>query len=338
MKKKSKTKSIIQFAILLSLGVLLVWLALRQVASKKDEIIRAFANADYFWVIVSSIIGLFSHFLRAYRWNYLLQPLGYKTTLFNANAAVFIGYFANYGIPRMGEISRCTIADRYDKVPFQTGFGTVVTERIIDFFLLLVIFALTLVFQFSELSGLSNEYIFIPLKNKLNGLSEKPVLTAVIGFVFLAGVITFFILRKKIAGKLKGKFGNVIKGFGEGLSSVKKLKQPGAFIGLSLLIWAMYFYSLYTCVKALPETSVLGQKECLTIMLFGTLGIVFTPGGLGAYHLIVFNILLFYGINDVAAMALPWLVWTAQFVLLLVLGILFLILLPIINGRKNGIS
>lgn len=330
--------SIIQFVLLLALGILLVWLAVGQVAAKKEEIISAFKNANYFWVFLSALIGFFSHFLRAYRWNYLLEPLGYKTTLLNANAAVFIGYFANYGLPRMGELSRCTVADRYDKVPFQVAFGTVVTERIVDFAILLVVFVLTLVFQFTELIGLSNKYIFDPLRTKLHAMYDKPVFMIILAIAAVGFIMTFLIFRKKIAEKFRGKFGNFIKGFWEGLSSVRKMKNVGTFIFLSLLIWAMYFYSSYVCLYALPETSVLGHKQCLTLMLFGTLGVVFTPGGLGAYHLIIGNILIFYGIGQVPSVAFPWLVWTAQFVLILILGTLSLILLPVINKKKHGIS
>ncbi len=335
---KPKAKSIIQFVVLLALGVLLVWLAIRQVISEKDKIINAFANANYFWVGVSTVIAFLSHFLRAYRWKYLLEPVGHKISIFNSMAGVFIGYFANYGIPRMGEISRCTIVDRYGKIPFQIGFGTVVTERLIDFVLLLIIFVLTMVFQFTELSGLSHEYIFDPVGKKMHLFYEKPLLGIILLVVVAGSVAALFFMRKKIAGALKGKFGNFIKGFGEGLSSVRKMKNFWTFSLLSVLIWTCYFYALYFCLKALPETTSIGHKECLTLMLFGTFGVIFTPGGLGAYHLIIKQVLIFYGVAVIPAVALPWLVWTSQFVLVLILGLLFLIVLPIINKNKNGVS
>src|SRR5690349_9119868 len=117
------TKSILQFVVLLSIGILLVWLSFKQVAPQKDKIIEAFANAHYFWIGICCVISFLSHFLRALRWNYLLKPVGYKTDLLNATCHVLVGYLANYGIPRMGEVSRCTLAAKYDKVPFEVGFG-----------------------------------------------------------------------------------------------------------------------------------------------------------------------------------------------------------------------
>ena len=132
------TKSLkLQFVVLLSIGIfLLIWLSIRQITPKeKEEIIHAFETANYFWIVVAIVISFLGLFLRAYRWNYLLNPLGYNINLVNATCHVIVGYFANYGIPRMGEISRCTLASKYDKVPFEVAFGTVITERIIDFIL-----------------------------------------------------------------------------------------------------------------------------------------------------------------------------------------------------------
>jgi glycosyltransferase 2 family protein len=336
---QKSAKSIIQFAVLFGIGVLLIWLSLRQVAPKKDEIINAFKNANYFWIIISLAIAGISHFLRAFRWNYLLKPLGYRTDLVNANCHVLIGYLTNYGIPRMGEITRCTLAAKYDKVPFEVALGTVITERIVDFFIFILIFILTLVLQFNELIGLANRLIFNPLKQKLSGIENNPTKIIILALILVVAVGLFFFLRKKVAGLLKGKFGNMLRGLGSGLGSIRKMHKPGQFILLSLLIWACYFYSLYVCFFALEGTSHLTQQACLTLLLFGTFGVIFSPGGLGAYPAIVGGILITtYGIDDVWAFALPWLAWSSQLILVLVLGLISFIVLPIYNKKKNVVS
>lgn len=333
------TKAILQFIVLLSIGILLVWLSFKQVAPQKDKIIDAFKSANYFWIIVSMLIGFLSHFLRAYRWNYLLKPVGYKTDLLNATCHVLVGYFANYGIPRMGEVSRCTLATKYDKVPFEVGFGTVITERIIDMVLFVVIFLLTLAFQFTELIGLANQLIFDKLRNKISGISQSPmkIIGALVIVLALFGII--FLIRKKFTGLLKGKLGGILKGMGQGIGSIRKMNKPFQFVFLSVLIWVCYFYALYFCFFALEGTSHLGQKECLTLLLFGTFGVIFSPGGLGAYPAIVGGILLYtFNIDLVSAFALPWLSWTSQFILVVILGIISLIVLPVYNRRKNVVS
>lgn len=334
------TKSIIQFIVLLGIGVLFIWLSVRAITpDQKEKIIDAFKQANYFWIILSLLVSLASHFLRAYRWNYLLKPTGHKINLLNANCYVLIGYLANYGIPRMGEISRCTLAPKYDNVPFEVAFGTVITERIIDFILFLAIFALTFLVQFKELSGLVSKYIFNPLSNSLTGLSESPIKLILLAVIIISGIVAFFMLRKKFSELLKGKLGGIIKGMGEGLLSIAKMDRPIQFVVLSLMIWACYFYSLYLCFFALQGTSQLGQAECLTLLLFGTFGVIFAPGGLGAYPAIISWILFnTYGVDEVSSFALPWLAWTSQFALILVLGLISFIVLPLYNRNKNVIS
>ncbi|MGE0568284.1 MAG: hypothetical protein AB7O73_10075, partial [Bacteroidia bacterium] len=212
-------------------------------------------------------------------------------------------------------------------------------ERIVDFFLLILIFILTLIFQFSKLYDLANELIFSPLKNKLSGLSENPIKLILLIAVIIVLIGAFFFFRKKVSGLLRGKFGNVLKGLGEGIGSIRKMKNPVKFIILSIVIWACYYYSLLLCFFAIEGTSDLGHGAALTVLLFGTFGVVFSPGGLGAYPLIVGGILTStYGIDEVSSFALPWLTWTSQFVLIIAIGVISLILLPIINSKKNVVS
>lgn len=339
MALKSRGRSILQFIVLLSIGLLLIWLSLRQVAPEKDRIIDAFQNANYLWIGLSMFIAFFSHFFRAYRWNYLLRPLGYKTDLLNANCHVIVGYLANYGIPRMGEVSRCSLAAKYDKVPFEVAFGTVITERIVDFFLFLLIFVLTLAFQFNQLSGLANDLIFSELYEMMTQASRHPAQLATLIITFLVFVYALWAFRKKFGRLLKGRMGKVLRGMGEGLGSIRKLERPWAFVFTTLLIWASYFYSLYFCFFALDATSHLGQSECLTLLLFGTFGVVLAPGGLGAYPAIVGGILLYtYKVDMAAAFALPWLSWTCQFLMVLVLGLAALIILPFYNRKRDVVS
>jgi uncharacterized protein (TIRG00374 family) len=331
------TKSIIQFIALLGVGILLVWLSFRSVWTEKEKILDSFKSANYLWVGVSILISLFSHFLRAFRWNYLLKPAGYTVKPTNAVGAVLVGYFANYGLPRMGEITRCTLVTKYDDVPFEVALGTVITERIVDMLLLIVIFFLTLFAQFSQLKELTVEYLYNPLMSKLSGILAHPTKFIILVSIFVVGLIGLILIRKKISGLLKGKFGNIIKGFAKGLSSVKDIDKKFQFIALSLAIWASYFYSLYFCFFAFEGTSHLGHSECLAILLFGTLGVVFSPGGLGAYPAIVTALLTYYGIEQISAFSFPWMAWTSQFILIVVLGLLSLILLPIINKSKTDV-
>ncbi len=332
-----RTKSIIQFIVLLSIGILLVWLSFRSVWTEKEKILDSFKTANYFWVSISILIAFLSHYLRAFRWNYLLKPAGYSVKPTNALGAVIVGYFANYGLPRMGEITRCTLVTKYDDVPFEVALGTVITERIVDLLLLIVIFFITLFAQFSQLKDLTATYIYNPMMLKFKGVTEHPAKFIILISILIIVSIGLFLVRKKITRLLKGKLGNIIKGFGKGLSSVKDIDKKFQFMMLSLGIWACYFYSLYACFFAFTGTSHLGQSECLVLLLFGTFGVVFSPGGLGAYPAIITALLTYYGVEQIAAFSFPWMAWTSQFILVVVLGLLSLILLPVINKSKTNV-
>lgn len=330
------TNSIIQFVILLSVGILLTWLSVNSVWGERDKILNSFKTANYFWIGISVLISLFSHFLRAYRWNYLLKPAGYSVKISNAIGAVLVGYFANYGLPRMGEITRCTLVTKYDKVPFEVALGTVITERIVDLILLMIIFVLTLFAQFSQLSGLASEYIFYPFVKKLSRLSSHPTYFILLIILLVLFFVGLFLIRKKIANLFTGKFGVIVKGFAKGLSSVKDMENKFQFIAFSIAIWAAYFYSLYFCFFAFEGTSQLGQSECLVLLLFGTFGVAFSAGGLGAYPAIITALLIStYHVDKISAVAFPWMAWTSQFILIVLLGIISLIVLPLINRNKT---
>lgn len=325
-----------QLVLFAAIGIGLVWLSIHNIPDKDVEITKqSFKIADYSIVIISALISIVAHVIRAWRWDMLMKPLGHKISFKNSFAGVMIGYVVNYAVPRAGELSRCGVAARYEKIPFAAALGTVITERIIDVILLLLLFVITLALQFTELIGLTNSEVLQPLSKKFGGLLQNPLYMVIIVVAVLGFVGALFMLRKKIKSLLTGKIGGVLKSFGDGLKSIKDLEKPGLFIVQSLLIWVMYFLSLYVCLFCFPETKVLGVKPALTFMLFTAIGVMVSPGGLGAYQLIGTKILLFYSITGGIAVAFPWIVWGAQFIAIIVIGGLCFLFLPLLNSNKN---
>ncbi len=333
---KKKAGSATQIIVFTAIGVALVWLSIHNIPDDSVAQTReAFTKANYGMVFLSMLLGISAHVVRAWRWNALLHPLGYKISFYNAFSAVMIGYVVNYAIPRAGELSRCGVASRYGKIPFSIALGTVITERIIDVLLLFVLFFFTLAFQFKELLGLTQKYLIAPLKDSFAGKSEYLLVFAGLLFVL---VLLIYWLRKKIKSLLGRKLGKFAANFFEGLKSVKGLKHPGRFILESTLIWVCYFLSLYVCFWCFPEMSGLGLKSALSVLLFGTIGVMVSPGGIGAYQFITTQVLLFYAISIPIANAFPWIVWGAQLIAIVVIGAICFILLPILNRNQNEFS
>ncbi len=330
-----KIKKIIQYVVLIGIGFLLVYLSINKANVSKEEVFIAFQNANIFWIIVSLIISFFSHFARAYRWNYLLENYQYKVDLFTSNAAVLIGYLANYGLPRMGEVSRCAVASQYNKIPFDIALGTIIAERVIDLFLTSVLFFLVISFEYQDLQDLLNKYILNPA---FHYLSTQNVIIIFITIIVVAIIVVLIKKRTKQQKELSiiDKIYITVKNLMQPLLSIHKIKRPYGFWLWSIGIWILYFLSMYFCSLSMQDTMHLGPLKIMVIFLFGTFGIALTPGGIGAYHFLVTELLLFYGVKNSAAVAFPWLIWGTQFLLILILGGLSFILLPIFHSKNNN--
>jgi uncharacterized protein (TIRG00374 family) len=285
-----------------------------------SEIESYFKNANYYYVILAVFIGFVGNAIRAYRWRFMLDHLGYKSSFANNFMAVNIGYLLNLTVPKSGEISRAVIVKKYDNIPFDKGFGTIVAERIIDIFFLLFFMLLAVVLQFNIVKA------FILDKIPLHLIA----LLSVIGIIsFVAFVLIYKYSKLKIVTLFKDK----ISGLKEGLMSVVHMEKKWNYFFETLLIWGSYVLTYYVATKALPETSVLTIGAIVTSFVVGSIAIAFTNSGFGAYPFLTSKVLLFYSIAEPIGTAFGWIIWTSQMLLVLILGLLSFLLLPILNRK-----
>lgn len=330
---KKQVVTILKFLFFLSLGVLLIWLAVKDKTQEEwDSIDEAFSKANYFWIVLSVVISILSHFIRALRWKQLLQPMNHHPKLYNTYFAVMVGYLANSAIHRLGEVSRCGVLNRYEKIPFTEGFGTVITERVIDLLTVILIFFLILAMEFDKIAGISNDLIFKNFSQKINALANNTTMLIIVVSVLLVVVGIFYYFRKKIRSLFSDKVKGFFTGLLVGLKSIKEVKSPMLFILYSILIWLMYALQAYACFFAFDETSSLGFGVSLVLVVFGGIAVVVVPGGTGVYQAIVIQVLTtVYLISETNSFAFAWACWTTQFLVILLFGLLSLILLPLLN-------
>lgn len=336
---KSKILSAAKILFFLGLGIALIFLFVNKLSEEdKDKIINAVLNADYSWILASMIFGTLAHISRAMRWKQLLEPLDYKPKLSNTFFAVMIMYFANLAVPRLGEVSRCAILKRYEGIPVEKSFGTVVAERAIDLIFLALIFLLTLIFQWDlfmeTLEVVKNLGTNTPGENQ-----EKSIVLPLLAIIAAIAGGVLFLFRKNARIKLiYGKILNLILGFVSGLKSAIKVKNPLLFIGHSIFIWLMYILMVYICFFSLPATAELPFHVCMMLLIFGSLGIIIVPGGIGIYPAIISAVLGLYAIDEPTGYAFGWIVWIGQTVLLIVWGLISFTLLPIVNKRSKNVA
>jgi uncharacterized membrane protein YbhN (UPF0104 family) len=296
-----KLLNVIKNLAFLAVGVFLFWLVYRNVDFGK--IGEQVSKLNYWYILLAFIAAVISHWSRGARWVLLIKPLGYKVSNFNAFLAVMIGYFANIAVPRLGEVSRCLVLNRTNKVGVDKLLGTVIVERLVDVISLLLILVLTLIFQFDKISSLFMKFFNTP-KHDASGAESGRLFTGTFLFLAIAGFLVMSIIAYLLYKRFKDhslvvKLTSMIIGFKAGFSTISKLDNLGLFIFHSILIWSMYYVMVYVCFFALPFTANLGPAIALAVLCMGSFGFVApVPGGVGAYHWIVTQTLMWYGLKE----------------------------------------
>ena len=135
---KRRFGKLLSIALPLLLGLFLIIYQYRQFTpAQLQEMKRYFRTADYFYIGLSLVVALFGYLSRAHRWTYSLRHMGYRSSFKNNLLAVCISYFINLTIPRSGEISRAVVVKKYESVPFDKAFGSIVAERVVDLIIFL---------------------------------------------------------------------------------------------------------------------------------------------------------------------------------------------------------
>lgn len=334
---KKNLISVLKITFFLAIGVFFIWIFLSKLTpDQKTEIWKSFVNADYTWVIVSIFVGILSHIVRALRWISLIETMGYRPKISNTFFAVMIGYLANMALPRLGEVTRCGVLAKYEKVPINKSIGTVIVERSVDLVVFVLLFFLNLIIFFDQINHYVQEKIYGPLGQKFD-FSEK-LLSYFLILLVVAAIFAglFFVFKRKIQQlKLYKKVIELLSGLWHGLWSVTKIRKPRTFVFQSLLIWVLYYLMVYLCFFSLPETNHLGWDAALSLLIFGSIGIMVVQGGIGIYPVIISQTLVIYQIASTTGYALGWLIWTAQTLMIVIAGIVSLILLPILNRTEN---
>jgi glycosyltransferase 2 family protein len=302
------------------IGVAILWYITK--GQDVERIWEEFLGARLIWVFFAMLAGGISHYLRALRWNLLLNSMGYTTKSSTTFYALMTGYLANLAVPRLGEVTRCGTLSRYSKIPFNAIAGTVVAERVFDMICLLILIFLTLLFQFAFLKDFLDYYVFEPFMGMVEGRIWLLVILAFLGLAGMVFVFSFFSRISSDANNLSGKIKRQLKGFWMGIISLAMVENKLLFFVQTLMIWVLYFLMVYLCFFALEATSHLGIADGLTVLSLGSLGVVApVPGGIGAYHFIVITTLTeLLGIQSEPAISYAYLAHAAQTLLVLLLG------------------
>ncbi len=334
----SKLIDILKYLVFLLLGVLLLYLSFHRL--DLNEVWFDIRHANYLWMFVALIFALLSHVFRALRWNLLIGSMGYQTRFSSTFHAVMIGYLANTAVPRMGELMRCGMLSRKNNVPFHILLGSVISERVFDMFILLLLLVAIVTFQW-ELAGDLVRNLTMPL---LETAQDKRLLIVLVSGIALLSFFAVFMLAfmfkswvKSLPGYAKTRA--LFSGLISGMKTIKRMRQKGLFLLYTVAIWVFYVLMIYVPFLMLPETAKLDFMAGITFLAIGSLGIVApVPGGIGAYHFIGKAVLVeLYQISGAAAGSFVAITHAGQTLLNVLVGGLsyFLLTLSISKEKRN---
>ena len=320
----------LKFVSFFALGIFIFWMVYKDQDFNRIKSILT-NDVNYFWIVVSLLLGLLSHVSRTIRWNLLIEPLGRKPRLMNTFLAVMVGYLMNLALPRMGEISRCGVIARYEKISFTKLVGTVVTERLIDVLMLLILLVMVVLTQFGQVLEFLNNNPEV--NEKLQKVIYSPVL---IGGLLLFLAVLWLSRHKIRESSLMKKVMGFVGQFVEGFRSIGKMKRKGSFIFHSVFIWVLYYLMMYLIFFAFGFTSHLGPLAGLTVFVLGSFGMVApVQGGIGAWHFMVIEGLALYGVDRADGKVFALLAHGTSTVMLIVLGLIGMLVLPFVNEREE---
>jgi uncharacterized protein (TIRG00374 family) len=327
---------IFQYLFFAALAAFFVWLSLRGLDHTKWEQLKDALDRAHYWILIPVLFFLLlANWLRALRWKQLIEPMGYEPSVLNCFFGVLIGYFVNLGAPRLGEVMKCTVLARYEKIPAEKLVGTIVAERAFDVICLATVFGLAFIFQFDVLQSLASTYIYPAFQNANGKTSYQKIIILAGGAIIFLLLLRFFLNRFghiNIIQKIK----NILAGVLHGLVSVKDVKNKPLFFVYTVMIWVLYLISTWCGFFAINETKNLTMIDALTVLAMGSVGMIVSPGGIGAYALLVQETVAFYNVpKEPYGQALGWLLWFGQFINFIIFGVASFILLPRINRKPD---
>jgi glycosyltransferase 2 family protein len=335
MNLKNTIHFLLRYVLTLGIAGLLLWYVFKGIDFQ--TMLSKLKDVEYGWIYLSIFLALISNIGRAYRWNLLFEPIGFgKLSLYRTFLAVMVGYIANLVFPRMGEVSKCGVMNKLDKIPLTSSLGTVVAERLIDLLSLIVILGFTFLLEFNRLSQFFGDLA----KDKLSGLEGKWTLIFTLGILFVLGLVLlyWFLLRTGNHKWKNGAFYTKIRKFlGEmisGLTSIRYLKNPAAFWISTFFIWFCYYLMAYVVTFSMEETSSLSPIAGLTLLAVGSIGMAApVQGGIGVFHILVGSVLVLYGIPETDGILFATILHTSQALFIIVLGGLSLVLVAIHSAK-----
>ena len=284
------------------------------------------AHARPEWLAVSLAMSVLNLTIRAFRWRYLLEPLG-ETSFADAFRATAVGFAANSILPaRAGEVIRPYFLARRARMSATGAFATIILERLLDVVTVLGLLAL-FVFVFGRDMARTNPTVFAGLKVAGATAAAASVGALVVLFV-LAGDPerlgrTMARLEQMLPSSLAGMIARVAEKFARGLGAIRRPGRLFVALACSLPLWLSIAFGIWAVARAFHlAIPFSGTFLMISILTVGVA--VPTPGSIGGFHeAFRLGATTFYGAPDAAAVGAALVLHIISMGPALVLGLIF---------------
>lgn len=326
--------SFLKYALLFALGITIVYLLFRR--SNQVNFFKDVENSQWIWAVFAGFAVLISHIFRALRWRLMVEPLAkHHLQFFSVFNALMVGYLVNLLLPRVGELTRCAILSKKEKITTAALIGTVIAERLLDILMLFILIIIAL-------SIYSKRVLSVFDQLKISEISSEKYLIYGVFFIIIALLILIYLLffdkKWSLLLKIKQLF-NQVK---SGVLSMKNVKHPKLFFLYTTLIWVFYIVSAWLGFKVFSATQPLDWQAAILMVIGGSIGMIAPiQGGIGAYHFMVTECLKFLNINATSGLEYATLIHASQTLIVIIIGLLSLILgfkfkIPQVYGTQKS--
>ena len=272
---------------------------------------------DWTWMWLSMPFGVMAQVLRAVRWRQALEPLAERPRMMTCVHAVFLSYASSLVVPRVGEVLRCGVLKRYEGTSFTKALGTVVTERMVDSVVMLVLSALTVLLQIRVFSVFFAE-TGVGFGELAGRFSAAGYWVTGACLLVLVSFLCFMARRLEWFSRTRGLFRNVA----DGILSLRGIRHIPLYIVYSVGIWVAYFLHFYLTFYSFSYTADLGMMSALIAFVVGSFAVLVpTPNGAGPWHFAVKTVLVLYGVGESDGVMFVLIVHTLQTLLVILLGL-----------------
>jgi len=312
-----RIKQTIQIVISLAIAIWIFWFLYKDI--ELESLVDQVLSSNWSWIGLSMLIALGGYWLRGWRWTLLItESEGRKVTTADAYHAVMVGYLANLLVPRAGEVARCGILNRTNGQSVGHLLGTVIIERTIDLVFMMATIFLAFVVENQLFVSLANQLV------NLESLGEMAIrnLPILIGGGLIFVLVIYFLLKRFRDHGFIQKIQHFLREMYGGIKGISKLKNPAGFWISSIVIWVIYFLTMYTVSLGIQSTANLSPGEVLLVMVMGSIGMIApVQGGIGTFHALVAFILIQLGISEQDGKIFAAIIHGTQVILVLVGGL-----------------